>query len=243
MKTKLFAAALLAVFSLASSAAAQAVVVTPKKTVYHRREPIQDYKKTFTVRRPIARASSPALSRAITAAISPEKVLDLNVKEEINGSQWLSEADYKVIYNGNGLLCVNLWMEGAGAYPDSVDRYVTVRAADGRKLAAADLFRDLPALAAKVKALQRAEVRTATAEIKKDSEAADVDPAEFFSATNFTVKDLDSYYVNSKGVTFVYDYGFPHVAKALEPAGEFHMSWSELKPFIKPGGLLARFVR
>ncbi|MEP7212258.1 MAG: hypothetical protein ABI791_04240 [Acidobacteriota bacterium] len=242
MKINLPSAALVLLI-LAAAASAQTVTITPKKTIYRRAKPMQETKKTFTVRRPIARAASPAVSRSITAAISPEKVLDLNVKDELNEYQWLYEADYKVIFNGNGLICVNLWMEGVGAYPDSVDRYVTVRTTDGRRLAAADLFIKLPELAANVRTLQRAEIRAATAEIKKDPEASDIDTSQLFSEASFAVKDLDSYFLDSKGVTFVYDYGFPHVIKAIEPAGEFRLPWARLKPFIKPGGLLERFVR
>ena len=41
---------------------------------------MMDFKKTFVIRRPIAKASSPALSQTIHFLISPESVLQLNVK-------------------------------------------------------------------------------------------------------------------------------------------------------------------
>ena len=47
----------------------------------------------------------------------------------------------------------------------------------------------------------------------------------------------------AEGVAFDYDYGFPHVIKALEPDGELRFSWDEIKRFIKPGSLLAKHVR
>ena len=49
--------------------------------------------------------------------------------------------------------------------------------------------------------------------------------------------------ISDEGVTFYYDYGFPHVIQALAPDGQYFFKWAELKPFIKPDGLLARFVR
>src|SRR6478735_4067764 len=64
-----------------SEVAAQTVVITPKKTVYRRPKPQVDFKKTFTVRRPVAKTATPALSKKITTAISPEKVLELNIRE------------------------------------------------------------------------------------------------------------------------------------------------------------------
>jgi len=41
----------------------------------------------------------------------------------------------------------------------------------------------------------------------------------------------------------MYGYNFAHVEQALEPSGEFFLSYQELKPFVRTDGLLARFVR
>ena len=240
---KLLVAFVLAASVLASTAFAQEVLVTPTKTVYRRPKPIMDFKKTFTIRRPIVKAGTPALSRKLTALIQPEKVLEINMKEELGEYQWLEEVDYKVLFNRDGILCVNLWMTGIAAYPDSVERYVTLDTAAAHVVRPGELFTNLSALAALVKTKQRSELRTATAEMKKDPESADVHPEELFSETKFTAADLGSYFIDATGVTFVYDYGFPHVLTALEPPGKYHMSWKELRPFIKRGGLLERFVR
>ncbi|MEO6333865.1 MAG: hypothetical protein ABIO91_02690 [Pyrinomonadaceae bacterium] len=223
-----------------SSAAvlAQAVIITPKKTTYRRLKPLHDGKKTFTVRRPIARAATPALSRRVTAAISPEKVLELSVREELSEYQWLEEADYKVLFNQNRLLCVELWMSGTGAYPDSVTKRVVVDSATGAPLRPADVFQNLAALAKIIKKAQSAEIVSATKEMKSDQEAR-----YLFSEANFTVTDLNQFSIDARGVTFYYDYGFPHVIQALEPAGEFHFTWAQLKPFVRSGGLLAHFIR
>ena len=66
---------------------------------------------------------------------------------------------------------------------------------------------------------------------------------EILGERKFVAKELNHFSVNEQGVTFYYDYDFPHVAKALEPNGEFFVSYADLKPFIKRDGLLARFVR
>jgi hypothetical protein len=230
-------------FAFAAVTLGQTVIITPKRTVYSRPKPMHDGKKTFIVRRPIAKASTLALSRKITTAISPESVLQLNIKEELSDHQWVSEADYKVLFNEKGILSINLWMEGAGAYPDSVTKYVVVDLATGKRISAADVFQNLSFLAAMVRASQRSEVESATEDIRKDPESKDVDPSQLFGQIDFKTEDISEFSVNQMGVTFYYDYGFPHAIQALQPPGEFMFSWSRLKPFIKADGLLARFIR
>jgi len=241
MSRKTFLVASFLVLGCALALQAQTVVITPRKTVYRRPKPQIDFKRTFTIRRPIARASTPALSRKITAAISPEKVLDFKIKDEMTEYQWLEESDYKVLFNQNGVLCVELWMTGTAAYPDSVTKRVVVDISTGNAVRADDVFSNLTGLAKLVRKLQIAEVASATKEIKKEDPEAD--PAELFSETNFTVEDFRDFSIDAKGVTFYYDYGFPHVIEALQPDGEFHFSWAQLKPFVRTDRLLGRFVR
>lgn len=227
----------------ASSAFGQSVVITKKKTVYRRPKPMIDFKRTFTVTRPVVKASTPALSKKITAAVSPESVLELNIKEELGEMQWLEESDFETVYNKNGILCIRQWMTGTAAYPDSVTKYVVVDTKTGTKPTIQELFSDLDGLAAKLKKLQTAQVKKAILEIKKDPENADADPEQLFESTDLTANELDQFSISADGVTFYYDYGFPHVLEALQPDGEFKLTWAELKPFIRPDGLLARFIR
>ena len=222
------------------TALAQSVVITPRKTVHRRPKPQYDFKKSFTIRRPIAKAATPALSRKITTAISPEKVLELNLREELTEYQWLEEADYKVLFNQSGVLCVEQWMTGTAAYPDSVTKRVVVDIANGNTVRIQDVFVNLQTLAKLVRKAQLAEIATATVQMKSDPEAR---PEELFGQANFTVEDFKEFSLDARGVTFYYDYGFPHVLEALQPAGEFRFSWAQLRPFVKTGSLLARFVR
>lgn len=219
---------------------AQTVTITPRKSVHRRPKPMYDSKRTFTVRRPIVKASTPELSRKITTAISPETVLALNIREELTEYQWVEEADYKALFNQNGVLCVEQWMTGTGAYPDSVTKTVVVDIRTGRRVRVAAVFSGLPQLAAMIRSAQTAEIKAATNVMKSDPDAR---PEDLFRETNFTVKDLDEFAIDATGVTFIYDYGFPHVLEALQPNGRFHFTWTQLKPHIRAGGLLARFVR
>ncbi len=241
---KILTSTLLAILFLVSVSFAQTVTIAGQKKVYTRAKPIVGFKKTFTVNRPIAKAATPSLSKKISDIIDPVNVLEINLKEELTDVQWLSEANFEEVFNKDGILTMQLWMEGSGAYSDSVTKYVVVDVAKGEKLTPAGAFMDLPGLIAAVKAKQNAEVEKAVKDIKADPEfAKDDDPKALFEYTNFEEKDLGNFAVDMAGVAFFYDYGFPNVMKALEPDGELRLSWAEMKPFIKQDSLLLRFVR
>lgn len=242
MRPNLFTASVFLIF-LSLSVFGQSVTVTSKKTVYRRPKPMIDFKKTFTVVRPVVKAATPAISRKITASVSPENVLGLNIKEELSEYQWLEEANFKTMYNKEGVLCIQSWMMGTAAYPDSVTKYAVVDLKSGKRVTVSDVFTNLDRLAAKLKKMQQAEVNAAIAEIRKDPENAGADPEELFADTDLTANDLGQFSVAADGVTFYYDYGFPHVIQALQPDGEFKLRWRDLKAYIRSDGLLARFLR
>jgi hypothetical protein len=228
----------------AAFAFGQTVTITGQKKVYTRPKPIADFKKTFTVRRPIAKAATPSLSKKITAAIDPVSILEINIQEDVSDYQWLSEVDFEEVFNNQGVLTMMLWMEGSGAYPSGTTRYAVVDIAKGERLVPASAFIDLPGLIAAVRKKQEAEIEKAIKDIKADPDyPKDEDPKSLFEETTLEAKDLENFAVDMTGVAFFYEYGFPHVMKALEPEGELRLSWAEIKPFIKKDGLLARFVR
>ena len=200
----------------------QSVVITSKKVTYTRPKPIEDYKKTFTINYPKVKASTPALSKKIEAAISYSTVLGLKLKEELGEYQWLEEADYDVGYNKKGILSITLSMDGSGAYPSGTSKNIVVDVKTGLRLKPADVFKNLYGLLAMVKKAKAKEVSDSIVEIKKDPENTDFDPEGLFKESDkYNKVTLDEFSVDDKGVTFIHNYGFPHVAKALEPSGGF----------------------
>jgi hypothetical protein len=189
------------------------------------------------------KASSPALSRKIENAISYRAILGLNLQEELTSVQWLESADYEVVYNDKGVLCIDLSMEGSAAYPDGVMKTAVVDLRTGTLVKTSDQFKDLQGLAAMIRKAQKKEIDNAIAELKKDPEFKDEDPADLFKDKDFRRKDLEGFSVNDKGVTFKYDYGFPHVIQAVQPDGTFFFTWQQLRPFLVSGSLLARLAR
>ena len=227
---------------LTVSTQAQSVVITPQEKTYTRPKPIADFKKSFTVTYPKIKAATPALSRKIESAISYERNLGLNVKEEMAEVQWLEEAGFTDVYNSRGLLCVELFMSGSGAYPSGSTKTVVVNLKTGNRVKASDAFSNRGELAARVKAMLKAEIEARIKELKDDPEFREDDPASLFQDKDFTTADLEEFSVDDKGVTFIYEYSFPHVIKAVEPDGRFHFSWRQISAFIRRDGPFAQFV-
>lgn len=243
MKFKFFISLLfITVFS--TFAFSQSVTISSKKTTYTRSNPIADYKKTFTVNAPKVKAATPAVSKKIEKAISYETVMGVNIEEEKTEIQWLETADYTVDYNKDGFLCISLIVEGSGAYPSTNVKTVVVNTKIGTIIKPFDVFTNLKTLAAELKKQQIAEIAVAKKEINADKENyGDVNADEMFANINFTVENIDEFTINDKGVTFKYDYGFPHVSQALQPNGEYSMTWVQLKPYIKKTGVFTKFAR
>lgn len=234
---------LLIILAFSAVSFAQSVKITSQKVTYKRPKPIADFKKTFTVNYPKVKAATTSLSKKIENTISYAKVLSLNLQEEKGEYQWLEAADYNVVYNKNGILSIYLSMEGTAAYPSSVGKTVVVNLKTGNQVKPADIFTNLAGLAAEIKKSQQAEIKQAKEDYKKDSETADFNASEYFDTADFKVENLEGFSVSADGVTFIYDYGFPHVIQALQPSGNYLLTWAELKPYIKKTGLLGQFVK
>jgi len=222
---------------------AQSVVVTKRTVTYRRPNPQMGIKRTFVINYAKVKAASPAIAAKIERQLSYFKLFQFTLREEINESHWLSEADFEVDHNANGLLSVALTVSGVGAYPDDSTQHIVLNSRTGARLVPVGLFDDLSSLAAKADKKLQDEIRAAKKKIKEDKESSEMDVEELFDGKKFDVGSLNEYSVNKAGITFYYDYGFPHVIESLRPGGEIKFSWTEIKPYIKPDGLLAVFIR
>ncbi len=149
----------------------------------------------------------------------------------------LQGASFSVLYNKDGILEIDETGEWMGAYPSSFRFHVLVDVRMHRVIAARDAFRasSLPSLVARVGTMLKAEI--AASDAAKDPTFADL--VKDHTASE---EDLDDFSVSDAGVTFHYHYGFPHVALALEPPGDFAFSWREIEADVEPSGPLRRFV-
>ncbi|HEX7316570.1 MAG TPA: hypothetical protein VF297_21895 [Pyrinomonadaceae bacterium] len=167
---------------------------------------------------------------------------------EYREDAWLTEFDYKVNYNRNDILDITFRQEGVGAYPDTHYKHFAIDLKTGEVIKAADAFEPdaLQRLAALANEKLRAEVAARTAVVEQDKETDAEGKAslkESLQQLTFGVEHLEEFEVSDRGVTFLYDAGFPHVIQALEPDGRYFFSYGQLKPFIRRGGPLGLFVK
>ena len=231
---------------------AQIVKITPKRTVYTRKvKQQQKEKQTFVVTYPIVSGAMPlAAKKKLENTISYWRVFETTLQENQGEYNWLSELFYKVNYNKNGVLDIALTQEGVGAYPDGSTINLLVDLKTGEHVKFKDAFKadSLAEFAKMVNAKLETEKMELVQRINKgefsDSGGKEADDAlkEQINNLNFTAETFDQFTISDKGITIIYDAGFPHVIQAAQPDGEYFFIWAQVKPFIRRDGLLAKFV-
>lgn len=246
MKVKILLFGILILFlSINGLAQNNSVNVTSKKVKYERKDKdLPEHKKTFEVNYPnFSGIKNPTVLRNLEHTVSYWKIFDTTLEENLGDYYWLETLDYKVKYNKNSLMVIELMMEGSGAYPDTSIKTFVINLNTGKRIFIRDVFNDVGQLLVKVDKAQKAEVKKYLADMKKENSEDLSTAVELLANKKYTANTLDEYYIDDKGVTFLFDYGFVHAVKALEPEGKYFFTWAELKPLIKRGGLLGRFVR
>lgn len=191
-----------------------------------------------------------SILRRVQKALLPTSVYDAE-NGDIAADGWLDNMTYTVNCNRHSVLDVTFSMEGMAAYPDDFEKQVTLDLRTGKPLRAADLFRPeaQSTLAAQIDRQMQADMRQAIRDVEKEIDPNETDKAasksvrEQLQGKRFGVKKLNAFSINARGVTFRYEFGFPHVMKAAEPKGRYFFSFADLRPYIRRDGLLAAFVR
>jgi hypothetical protein len=225
------------------------VTVQPRSVVLLRsRKVARDFpgRNRAIVRYPIVLGLTDAtVLRRIQNTLAIKNVFDSTL-EEYRHDSWLTDFDYKVNYNKNYLLDITFQQSGVGAYPDTQTKHFLISLRSGMVIKAADAFNpdSLATLAEMANQKLKAETRERIkeAEADKDSDADQKSSLkDQLEQLTFTVENLDEFSVNDKGLTFLYDAGFPHVIQALQPDGRYFFSYAELRPYIKRNGPLGVF--
>lgn len=206
------------------------------------------HKKRAVVTYPVVSGlSDAAVLRRVRALFDFKNIFDYSLKE-YREDAWLSEFSYVVNHNKNSLLDITFMQSGSGAYPDDHEKHFLINLRNGNLVKATDAFAPdkLASLADAVDRKLQQELRELASEMAKDKDASQEEREHLKQAyenLKFEVANLDEFSVGPRGITFLYDAGFPHVIQALEPAGRYVFTFAELKPYIKPDGPLGQFVR
>lgn len=244
-----------AIFAFASIALSQTVIIQPKKMTYTRKGKVSlKEKRTFTVTYPLFNGKlSPAAKKKLADTISYWRVFETSLQENLSEYDSLMELYYKVNYNKNGILSIALTQESMGAYPTQSTVNLVVNLKTGEQVKFSDVFRAdaLDKFADAVNKKLSAETNEIIERINKgefdeggtpDKEAND-SIKEQLKNLSFTAETFNEFTIDDRGMTIIYDAGFPHVIKAAQPDGRYFFNWSEIKPFIKTDGLLGKFIR
>lgn len=159
------------------------------------------------------------------------------------GGSGIVSIGFDVNYNQHSLLDINFWMETMGAYPSTgvVHRIINLKTGEPLKVAEAFNESMLNKLLAKVIELKDVEEKEAIKDLEPEEDKEDI--LDRLQRAKYDLKDLKNFEVSGKGITFFYDYEFPHVIRALQPSGRYFISFEELKPFINPNGPLGIFLK
>lgn len=231
----------IAVILFAVSAFPQ-VSITPMKVIYVRQGDAQpDFKKRFEVTYPIVSGlKSERVKRQFDNTVSYWKAFDTTLEENLDDYYWLDTLDYEVPFNKDGIVVIRLFINGSAAYVDGDLKTLVVDANTGRRVTIRQAFTNLPALVEKLAEMQEAAVAEEI-ESRKEMDPEDAETiTEYMKDKTITVPALDEFSVSDEGVTFHFDFEFPHAIQALQPNGDYSFTWEEIRPYLRKGGILAR---
>lgn len=224
------------------------VVIRPRKILVVRSSALARRfpgRKQAIINYPIVTGiTNPVVLSRIRSAIAFKNIFGYSVADYRNDT-WLSEFGYTVNYNRDHLLDITFTQSGLAAYPDEHQKHFLINLRDGKAIKAQDVFEAgrLHALAMLVdRELQREiqQLRKENLEGEADAEQRE-SIGDAYENLKFEVAQLDDFSVGPTGITFLYDAGFPHVIKALEPQGRYFFSYTALRDFVRRDGLLAKF--
>lgn len=229
----------------------QSVKILPKKVEYQRTNPeIYESRRTFEITYPVITSRlKTSVRKKLKKNLSYWRIFKTPFQDHFEGG-WTSSISYKTLYNQNNILALSFTWEGVGAYPDSSTEYRVISLKTGKSVGIKNIFErnSLGNLLVRI----RKAIRIRENQTKKESSSCFAGTIDMYREAypefhpfpeKIKYKDLSGFFVTEKGVTFLYDYGFPHISEACEPEKEHFFSWVDLKPFIKRDSLLARFIR
>jgi hypothetical protein len=199
-------------------------------------------RKTAVVTYPvISGLNNPVVLQRVRFTLDFKNIFDYSL-DDYRKDSWLSEFTYKLNYNSNYILDITFTQSGMAAYPDEQDRHFLIDLRDGHILKALDVFESngLKSLASLVDLELQREIKQIAKENAAEPEEKEA-VAGAYENLKLGVQNLDDFSVGRTGITFLYNAGFPHVIKALEPRGHYFFSYSALNQYIKRDGLLGRF--
>lgn len=181
--------------------------------------------------------------RKVRAIIEFKNVFERTV-DEYREDSWLQEINYRVGYNQNYILDLTFRQTGTGAYTSTDHQHFTIDLRRGTVVKASDVFvvDKLQQLAAVVDQKLQHELKESTLGMLKSGDISASELRDLHAELKFGIENLNNFEVKNFGLVFLYDAGFAHVDQPFAPDGRYRFTYKELKPYLKPDGLLWQFV-
>ena len=228
-------------FAFTVSAQTRVTIRSQKTILVRSGKIVRDFpeKKRASVTQPVFSGLSPSVLKQLRATLALKNIFGSTLNE-YRSEAWLEEFSYEVHFNQQGILDIAYTQSGSGAYPDQQTKHFVIDLKTGRTINAAEVFvtSQSEKLAALLDSKLQAEIKQVLAETGDEGKSAYEG-----KSLKFEVKDLENFSIGPKGVTFLYDAGFPHVIQALQPDGQYLLSFADLKPYLRPEGKLGQFIR
>ena len=184
---------------------------------------------------PQVAVADPAVNARIAALLTPESLFGQS-RDAIESDGWADEIDFQAPYKQKGLLSLEVTMDGSAAYPDVlvVRRVIDLKTG---ALVGPETWdpAHTAALVASLDASLQERVKTARAEAGSDGPSP-----EMFDGFSFKDSNLKDFSLGPSGVTFHFDFGFPHAMLAAEPDGNLLLTWAEAGAYLSADSPLRR---
>lgn len=184
---------------------------------------------------PVVWVADPMVNTKIAALLTPGGLFEAS-RAEIEGDGWADEISFRAPFQKNGLLCLVVDMDGSAAYTD-VNSVTRVLDLETGTLVGPETWdpAHTAELIAKLDARLQENVKTAKAEAGPDGP-----PPEMYDSFTFKDTDLKKFSLGPSGITFQYDFGFPHAVLAAEPDGNLLLTWAEAGAYLTADSPLRR---
>ncbi|HEY9827942.1 MAG TPA: hypothetical protein V6D19_21100 [Stenomitos sp.] len=203
-----------------------------------------DYKEARIRYPQVVGAPSSTLLQKVQGVIGLKQVLGqslVELRQEFRENHWLSNIDYAITYNRYPALSLTYFVSGVGAYPDGYEKHVSVDLRTGKRLQVEDFLQ-----AAAIAPLTQEIDRMLQQEIQKTmTEVLQQEPdfgTDLFMHRRFERQNLSDFSITKEGITFYYNFDFPHVVKAAEPKHDFLIRYRWLAPYLRPEGALGQYA-
>lgn len=150
--------------------------------------------------------------------------------------------DFEVLHHDARVVTIATRVSTMGAYPSVTESTVSLAWATGDRIGAEAFRSDKKAdlarlLNSRVHDSWRASKRELSKGPSDQAACGDVLRGE---GPSFTEKNLDSVYVDAQGISFMFDFDFPHAVRACSPLVDLRLPWAAAQPYLDLSGSLIR---